>query len=311
MKKYIISFIVFIVVFFAAIGFIYYQANPATRLSDDQNLLEWHGQVENEFGTYKGSLIGELFSGTGDFSFLSGEFYSGDWEDSHMSGNGKIVFPEIGEYTGEMSGSQRNGTGTFTWYSGEKYEGSWENDTMSGNGKYTFANGSILEGVFKDNKPVSGKYSYKNDTSESVSESDIVSLVYSFSESDKQIVFSTKGGLKYDGDFSGLFGSGEATVTYPSGNTYTGQLSNGKREGSGKYTWKNNSGETNAYYDGNWKADHMNGSGEYHYSASSYPYLSGAFENDAPSGTLTYYKEAGNTFETKWENGNCTSIKET
>ena len=66
-----------------------------------------------------------------------------------------------------------------------------------------------------------------------------------------------------------------------------------------------------AYYDGNWKADHMNGSGTYHYSAAEYPYLSGNFENDVPSGTLTYYKEVGNTFETKWENGNCISVKET
>lgn len=311
MKKFIVSFIVFFIVFLAALGFIYCQANPTTKLSAEQNLLEWHGQVENEYGTYRGSLIGESFSGIGTFSFLCEEFYAGDWQDSYMSGSGMLTFPEIGEYTGEMNDSKRNGNGTFTWYSGEKYDGSWENDTMTGKGKYTFANGSTLEGTFQNNKPVSGKYSFEINTENAIAESDIISLVYSFSDNEKQIVFSTKNGLKYNGDFSGLFENGKATITYPSGNTYTGQLFKGKREGSGKYSWNNQSGETTAYYDGNWKADHMNGSGEYHYSASIYPYLSGSFENDAPSGMLIYYKGFGNTFETKWENGKCTSVKET
>ena len=311
MKKYIISFIAFCLAFLVALSFICYEANPAMRLSDEQIPLEWHGRIENEYGTYSGSLIGDLFSGKGNFEFLSGELYTGEWKESVMSGSGVTIFPEVGEYSGGMSESKRNGKGSFTWYSGEKYEGNWENDAMSGKGKYTFLNGGVFEGTFKNNKPVSGTLTYQAGTDESPSETDIIYLEYTFSSDEKHIVFTTKGGLKYDGELSGLFGTGRATITYPSGNTYRGQLSSGLRHGSGKYTWKDSSGKTTAYYDGNWASDHMNGQGQYHYSGAEYPYLSGSFENDVPSGTLTYYKEAGNTFETTWENGTCTNVKET
>lgn len=311
MKKYIISFIVFCVAFAAALGIIYYQANPAVRLSDEQLALEWHGRIENEFGTYSGTLLGDLFDGKGDFEFLSGETYTGDWQDSLMSGNGVVTFPEIGSYTGKMNGSKRNGQGTFVWLSGDMYEGNWENDAMSGKGKYTFSNGGTFDGTFESNKPISGIYTHEIELPEDAPETDVCYLQYTFTDSQKHVEFHTKGGLKYDGDFSALISTGSATITYPSGNVYVGELSAGQRQGKGMYTWKDRSGTTTAYYDGNWELDSMNGQGEYHYSNSTYPYLSGSFSSNVPDGTLTYYKEAGNTFETKWTNGTCTSIKET
>lgn len=311
MKKHIISFIAFVVVFLGSLGFIYYEANPTTRLNNEQEQLEWHGHVENEYGTYDGALIGDLFNGEGSFRFLSGETYVGNWQDSYMSGTGALSFPEVGEYTGDMTNSMRNGHGVFTWITGESYDGNWENDEMSGEGTYTFANGTTLIGVYQKNKPVSGTLSYRNEATDDDPDTEIVSLDYSFSESERKIVFTTKGGLKYDGDLSGLFNSGTATITYPGGNTYTGQVVEGKRDGTGKYVWKDESGKTVSYYDGSWDNDQMNGSGKYHFSGSEYPYLSGSFESDVPSGTLVYYKEAGNTFETKWENGTCVSVKET
>ena len=310
MKKNTISFAAFVLVFLGALGLIYYEANPSIRLNGLQDQLEWHGKVENEYGTYDGALIGDLFAGKGTFRFLSGETYVGDWQDSYMSGTGVISFPGIGEYTGDMSNSMRNGHGVFTWITGEQYDGTWEDDQMSGKGVYTFSNGSNLTGVFQNNKPVSGTLSYSEEAYEDDPETKIVSFEYSFSESETTILFATKGGLKYDGDPSGLIGTGTAKITYPGGNTYSGQLLEGKRNGSGKYTWKDSSGKTVSYYDGNWDTDHMNGSGEYHFSNTEYPYLSGTFENDVPSGTLVYYKEAGNTFDTVWKDGSCVSVKE-
>lgn len=311
MKKYILSFAAFCAAFAAALCFIHYQANPAVSLSDEQVALEWHGRTENEFGTYSGALFGDLFSGRGDFAFLSGETYTGDWQDSFMSGDGVVSFPEIGSYTGEMSLSKRNGQGTFVWLSGDMYEGNWENDAMSGNGKYTFSNGGTFEGAFENNKPVSGTYIRETVLPEDAAETDICYLKYTFTDSAKHIEFRTKGGLKYDGDISALTGTGRAAITYPSGNIYDGELSVGQRQGNGKYTWKDSSGATAAYYDGSWEHDSMSGQGEYHYSSSTYPYLSGSFSDDVPSGTLTYYKETGNTFETTWINGTCTGVKET
>lgn len=311
MKKYGIAFVVFCGAFVAALGFIYYQANPAVRLSDEQMTLEWHGRIENEFGTYNGALLGDLFSGKGDFEFLSGETYTGEWQNSFMSGAGTVVFPEIGKYTGEMRGSKRNGKGTFIWLSGDKYKGRWANDAMSGKGKYSFSNGGVFEGTFNNNEPISGTYTREIDLPEDALETEISYLKYTVTATKKHVEFRTKSGLHYGGDISALVSTGSATINFPSGNVYIGELSAGKRQGIGKYIWKDSSGDTTAYYDGSWEQDSMNGQGDYHYSGSSYPYLSGSFRNDLPFGTLTYYKTRGNTFETEWTDGECTSVKET
>lgn len=311
MKKYILAFIAFCAAFFAALAFICFKANPAVMLSDEHMVLEWHGKIENEYGTYNGALIGEIFSGKGSFDFLSGETYAGEWQDSFMAGNGTIIFPEIGNYTGEMSESKRNGQGTFIWISGDKYEGGWVNDTMSGKGKYSFTDGGLFDGTFENNKPTSGTYTFEVNLAQSTADTDICYLKYTFNEAEKHIEFHTKGGLKYNGDISALFGSGSASITYPSGNIYDGDLYVGQRQGKGKYTWKDSTGDVTAYYDGSWYLDSMDGQGEYHYSSSIYPYLSGSFNKNVPYGTLTYYKESENTFETKWEDGICTDVKET
>lgn len=321
MKKYYISFIIFVLAFVAALVLIYAKANPSSMLysgdsstkrsADETSNLEWHGRVENEYGSYTGTLINDLFHGEGKFSFLTGESYVGDWRDSYMAGNGLMIFPEIGEYSGDMNNSLRNGTGTFKWDTGEVYEGSWAEDEMSGNGKYTFSDGSTFEGVFSHNKPISGTYTYKSQNENQSNNSEIETLVYEFSDSMEHIVFTTYSGLKYDGDPSGLADKGTATIVYPSGNIYTGELSAGLRDGSGKYNWIDLSGNTEAYYEGNWSEDQMTGKGKYHYSGEEYPYLEGNFENGIPFGTLVYYKESGNTFETIWNNGFCISVKET
>ncbi len=311
MKKHVISFFAFVLVFLCSLGFIYFEANPTLRLNNTQEQIEWHGQAENEFGTYDGTLIGDLFSGEGSFRFLSGETYVGNWKDSYMSGSGTVSFPRVGVYSGEMRDSMRSGHGVFTWNTGESYDGDWEDDKMSGPGTYTFANGTTLTGIFQNNKPVSGSLAFYDEATDDDPDTKIVSLVYSFSDTERHIAFSTKGGLKYDGDISGLIGAGTAAITYPGGNSYEGQLLNGQRHGSGKYVWRDNAGSTVSYYEGNWDADHMHGTGKYHFTRSEYPYLSGSFENDVPSGTLVYYKALGNTFETKWEHGSCVSIKET
>lgn len=310
MKKSILMFVAFCLAFVVSMGFIANQADPTISLLEAQS-LEWHGHIENEYGTYNGTILDNIFSGRGDFAFLTGETYTGEWDNSHMSGSGSVIFPAVGQYTGELSESKRNGKGTFTWYNGDEYQGSWSNDAMSGDGTYTFANGCVLKGTFKNNKPVSGTIFYKVDSAEEIPDTEIIELSYEFSDKESRISFITKGGLKYDGDVSGLTSTGTATIVYPSGNTYSGEISAGKRHGTGTYTWKDAKGKTVSYYDGSWKNDHMNGQGKYHYSGNEYPYLTGNFEKDIPSGTLTYYKAAGNTFRTTWSNGTCTKIEET
>ena len=309
MKKAVLLFITFIIAFAFAFIFLYFKANESDKLTDQYEPLEWHGRVETAYGVYNGAIIGDLFSGKGSFNFLSGETYVGDWKDSYMSGDGVVTFNNIGDYSGEMRESKRNGKGTFVWKSGEKYEGMWENDEMSGEGTYTFADGSVLEGVFSNNKPVSGTLNSKIETDDKTLDSDIIMFVYTFSANQKSVMFKTKGGLIYDGELLGLMGEGKATITYPSGNAYEGQISNGKREGFGKYSWNDENGKMVSYYEGNWESDHMNGQGKYYYSNANYPYLEGTFENDLPVGTLKYYKASGSSFDAVWQNGSCISVK--
>lgn len=311
MKKATVSFVVFLLAFLIALGFLYLWANTGVTYSRQQERLVWHGQIENAFGTYDGELFGDLFSGSGHFRFLSGEFYAGSWHDGEMEGNGTVVFPEIGEYNGEMSDSQRNGQGTFQWYTGERYTGEWKQDEMSGHGSYTFSNSCTVKGEFSHNRLISGTLSVQTTSNQEKEDTQILSMTYSFSAGETRLSFVTKGGVTYEGELSGMIGSGKAEICYPSGNTYVGQLEKGKRNGQGRYTWKDKSGAVLASYDGEWKGDHMEGEGRYWFSGRDYPYMSGRFSQDVPSGTLVYYKEAGNTFETKWENGVCISIKET
>lgn len=311
MKKYVISFVGFCIIYAAVLGFIYYKANPDVELSKSLLNLNWHGRIENKYGTYNGALIGNLFFGKGDFEFLSGETYTGNWQDSLMVGDGIITFPGIGTYTGEMKNSKRNGHGTFVWLSGDVYEGNWESDSMSGDGKYTFSDGGIFEGIFVNNKPISGTYIRETVLPENALTTDVYYLKYTFTNTTKHVEFYTKGGLKYNGDISALISTGTATITYASGNEYIGELSAGQRQGQGKYFWKDSTSTTTSYYEGTWEKDSMNGQGKYHYSNSTYPYLDGTFINNVPDGTMIYYKEADNTFDTKWNNGICTSIKET
>ena len=310
MKKAVLLFVAFCFAFAVSLGVISVKANPSAALPDAQD-IQWNGHVENFRGTYNGTLLNGLFTGAGDFAFLGGETYSGEWNNSFMEGNGTVVFPGIGVYSGEMVESKRTGMGTFTWDSGAKYIGNWENDAMSGSGTYYFENGCVFDGIFDKNKPIQGTLTYEAEENMELINTDIQKLTYVFSAESNTITFSTKGGLVYSGDVSGLHSNGNASITYPSGNTYEGAVCEGKRNGSGKYVWKDKDGKMTSYYDGVWKDDHMNGQGKYHYSSNEYPYLQGLFVEDKPDGILTYYKAAGNTFETTWSNGSCTKVKET
>ena len=310
MKKALILFVSFCLVFALSLGLIYHKANSTVVLPEAGD-IQWRGHIENSKGTYNGAILNELFSGEGEFKFISGEIYSGEWMNSHMSGNGTVIFPGVGVYSGEMAESKRNGSGTFTWESGAKYTGNWENDTMSGVGTYYFENGCALAGTFENNKLQEGTLTYEAENVEKLTDIDIQKLSCCFSKDATTVTFQTKGGLMYSGDLSGLSANGQASITYPSGNSYEGDVVKGKRNGTGKFFWKDKSGKVTACYDGQWIDDHMNGQGKYFYSGGGYPYLQGTFVKDKPDGKLTYYKAAGNTFETTWSNGSCTNVKET
>lgn len=311
MKRALIAFATFCIAFFVAMTLML-ESSEQDSLPLELGEQHWYGQIETAGGTYDGTLLGDYFEGRGNFRFINGEAYAGTWEDSYMSGEGTLTYPEVGTYSGEMSSSVRSGHGVFTWDTGDIYEGQWSDDLMSGEGEYRFADGSVFKGEFVDNQPISGTYTYSKAADSSLKGSDITFLKYELGDNDASghIVFKTKAGLSFDGDASGLSDEGAASITYPSGNSYIGILSKGKRSGTGKYVWKNTSGKTVRYYKGSWSKDRMSGEGEYHFTAKKYPYLSGSFKNNVPIGSLTYYKAANNTFITTWKSGSFVKAKE-
>lgn len=64
--------------------------------------------------------------------------YSGQWKNGKFTGHGTIV------YSGQ--------------HKGEKYTGQFQNDVQHGRGVYTFPDGQVLDGIFENNKIVSGKH---------------------------------------------------------------------------------------------------------------------------------------------------------
>ncbi len=57
-------------------------------------------------------------------------------------------------YNGQLRGVTPHGYGTYeSSLSGISYEGEWENGVFHGQGTLTFANGTRLEGEFKDGAP--------------------------------------------------------------------------------------------------------------------------------------------------------------
>ncbi len=242
-----------------------------------ESLAQTFAVIDSSGGTYYGTAVDLAYTGTGEFQFLSGEVYEGEFQDS-----------------------QRSGSGVFTWSNGDSYSGTWENDNML-NGTYSFANGNSYTGSFTDNKFDSGTFTLGKEAENAGFSS--YSASYEKGEL-KKLDYTAKDGSSYKG-----YISGETSIVYASGNTYVGEVINGVRNGTGKYTWKE-AGKVQASYDGTWSDGVMQGSGKYYYTSSSYPYISGTFKNGKPDGTAVYYKESGNTFSTTWSNGQCTSVKE-
>jgi hypothetical protein len=279
----------------------------------------WVADQMSGSGTYTfsngNSLTGtfsnnEFVKGEASFVWTNGDSYSGEILNGKFSGAGTYTFANGNTLSGKFKNNDFvSGEGNFKWENGDTFLGHISDGVMSGEGTYIFANGAVLKGEFKNNRIVSGEYSY---TASDAQNSDVTYLQFEISDSDDiELTFTTADGLRYEGDASGLTGSGSAKIIYPSGNEYEGNVYAGKRNGKGTFTWKDESGNTTAHYTGVFEDDSMTGTGKYYYENAEYPYLSGEFVDGVPQGSCTYYKESGNTFSTTWVNGKCTNVTET
>ena len=336
-----------IFVFLIVVSLISNFASPE-KLTSTEPFTQVYTVIESEGGTYLGNATDLVYSGIGEFQYIEGGIYEGDFVDSLRDGEGvytwengdrfegtwsadglvegtltyvngltytgtfedgafgsgsfdtETAFASGGTYVGDIEHGLRGGKGVFVWENGDSFSGTWENDQMY-DGTYTFADGRTYKGTFSNNKYDSGTFSLDA----SATEKGFTSFEATFTSGELTgFEFVTSDGLSYDGDITG-----NASITYKSGNTYVGEVKNGVRHGDGVFKWKSNSSVT-ASYDGGWVDGVMSGSGEYYFTAESYPYITGTFVNGKPDGSATYYKESGNTFTTTWSNGKCTKVVE-
>ena len=110
--------------------------------------------------------------GTGTMTFPDGTKYVGQFMDGAKSGHGKIQYADgtvyEGEffkdaphgrgictsakcrYEGQLDAAHKQGLGKMTFANGDVYEGNFNNDKIDGAGILTQADGTVLEGKFRE-----------------------------------------------------------------------------------------------------------------------------------------------------------------
>ena len=215
-------------------------------------------------------------------------------------GMAHLDFPDVGTYEGNLQNGKRTGEGTFAWTDGTTYAGTWSDDQINGDGVVTAPNGTKWSGTFVNNSFQNASYTVTGSnfsgTVTIADEKNQTNLTFTYpdpADSKKTINVTYSGDLTKAGEFTG-----NATIGYPNGDSYTGTVSNGQKV-NGKYTFKN--GDS---YTGTFNADKMcDGT----YSFSTGQTLTGHFENGIPNGELTY-TVSGVKYKTTWKNGACASI---
>lgn len=273
LKKYGIIFIVAII-FIGVYGVIKSMTSPNHLTSGPAVPQTMY--IESSGGTYYGAVEKALYKGKGIFKFL-----------------------KEGKYVGEFSQSKRNGSGTFIWNNGDALTGTWKDDQIV-EGTYITLQGVTIEGSFTNNKLQNGIISLKNQAAQNLGFLKFTAKVENGNI--RSLEFSMINGASYSGGVNG-----NATITYPSGNTYKGSVVNYKRDGKGTFNW-NIEGNVIASYSGNWKEDNMNGEGTYTYTQEKYPYIKGNFTDGRLDGKAQYYKSQNEKFTTEWDNGTCEKV---
>ena len=227
--------------------------------------------------------------------------FSEQLENSLTDGQAHLDFPDGGKYEGNLQGGQRSGQGTFTWADGSTYDGSWMADRMQGKGTFTGPDGTQWSGTFSDNAfqngttyHVTGKgFSGTVTVADSVNQASLTFTCPDPAQPSQTITLTYTGDLTKTGELSG-----NATIGYPNGDSYTGTVASGKKTG-GTYTFQNGD-----RYEGTFSEDKMC-DGTYTFATGQT--LQGHFEKGIPSGEMTYTVN-GVSYKTTWSNGTCTGI---
>ncbi|KZV35740.1 phosphatidylinositol 4-phosphate 5-kinase 9 [Dorcoceras hygrometricum] len=179
--------------------------------------------------SYSGSLHGNIPEGSGNYEWLDGCKYEGEWRCGMRHGYGKLQWPSGAIYEGEFSGGYMHGSGMYIKPDNMTYKGRWRLNLKHGLGHQSFPNGDIFEGSWIRGLPEGpGKYAWAN-------------------------------GNMYLGNMKGGKMSGKGTLTWTNGDSFEGSWRNGMMHGFGVYTWSNGS-----CYVGTWTQGLKDGKGMFY-----------------------------------------------
>ncbi|MDB5282391.1 MAG: repeat protein [Bacteroidota bacterium] len=153
--------------------------------------------------TYKTYVEPPPESGYHTYVYPDGLSYTGYFQFSRRSGNGKLSRGILTVYDGEWANDTYNGKGTLVNGS-EKYVGNFVDGEKSGHGISTSATGDKFDGEWKNNKKRG------------------------------QGTFIKANGDKYEGEWLNDMMNGAGTYTTLTGEIFTGHFKDGLRDGPGK-----------------------------------------------------------------------------
>ncbi|WP_345420084.1 hypothetical protein [Halioxenophilus aromaticivorans] len=84
--------------------------------------------------------------GQGNFQWVSGSSYEGNFFNGHRQGNGFMTYPNGAKYEGQWMNDKKHGQGTYWSETGNRFEGEFEHGNMTSNGTCFMADGSEVAG---------------------------------------------------------------------------------------------------------------------------------------------------------------------
>jgi len=102
---------------------------------------------------YYGERIDDMKEGPGQYYYLNGDVYDGEWKNDKKHGIGTQTFKEKGDkYEGMWRENKMDGKGIYYYANGSYYDGMWKNNQRDGFGEFHFPNGDKYDGEWKDDQ---------------------------------------------------------------------------------------------------------------------------------------------------------------
>lgn len=208
----------------------------------------------SEKTTFKtGCIYGDCKNGYGIYKYNNGDSYKGYFKNNKRHGYGDYLWGNI-HYSGNWENGNRSGYGNFYEQDiNTLYVGEWKNNLISGYGYRINSNLGAQRGLWQSGKIVSN-FSYntngqkigciKGDCKNGYGKYMLTSISYyeGFFINGKRLLgeYRYENRDKYNGEFnSNGKREGTGVYTYANGNVYKGQWLNDKKHGLGIFKYKN------------------------------------------------------------------------